>query len=143
MPKKKKEIKEPIKEIQPAKPIKIEMKTMTMTMEDVARICVNINKEYCLALNDKSKKDWNHLDEEKKREIKKAINEHLIKNIDPESSHNLWMSEKTKQGWVYGVEINEGERTHPCIVHWSELPKEQKAKDYLFCTIINELKRFL
>jgi hypothetical protein len=54
----------------------------------------------------------------------------------PKESHENWMKEKEDNGWVYGNEKNAEKKTHPCLIPYDNLPKEQKTKDYLFSAIV-------
>lgn len=47
----------------------------------------------------------------------------------PERSHENWMLHKRNHGWVYGAEKDVEKKTHPCMVPYSDLPEEQRAKD--------------
>ena len=63
--------------------------------------------------------------------------------IKPEQSHENWLKEKYEEGWVYGekknTDLSVGCLTHPCMVPFSMLPKEQQMKDYLFFAIVTTL----
>jgi len=75
---------------------------------------------------------------------KSAINgvEFHLKNPDatPEGSHNSWLEEKIKDGWVHGEVKDPNAKTHPCIRIYDKLPQEQRSKDYIFSCIVKELK---
>ncbi|MCL2312247.1 MAG: RyR domain-containing protein [Firmicutes bacterium] len=43
--------------------------------------------------------------------------------------HRRWMIEKFANHWILGERDNENKR-HDCLVHWNELPDEQRMKDY-------------
>jgi hypothetical protein len=64
-------------------------------------------------------------------------------NTTPEASHESWMAEKVAAGWVYGPTKDPVAKTHPCIVAYSELPPEQRAKDHLFGAIVRSLAPFV
>lgn len=49
--------------------------------------------------------------------------------LDPKEEHNNWMKFKEKEGWKYGPVKDETAKTHPDLVPWSELPKEEQMKD--------------
>jgi hypothetical protein len=53
----------------------------------------------------------------------------------PEQSHESWMKEKTATGWKYGPVKDQEKKEHPCMVPYSELPAEQRAKDFIFTAI--------
>lgn len=54
----------------------------------------------------------------------------------PEQLHEKWCQVKYAEGWIYGETKNETTKTHPCLVPYSELPKEQRVKDYVFAAIV-------
>jgi hypothetical protein len=43
--------------------------------------------------------------------------------------HVRWMNEKRRAGWRFGSKKDATEKTHPCLVQYSELPEEEKNKD--------------
>jgi len=51
------------------------------------------------------------------------------------------MKEKVDDGWVYGEKKDPDATppTHHCIVPFSELPKEQQAKDFIFRAVVHSL----
>lgn len=106
----------------------------------VARTCHEVNRAYCQAIGDNSQVPWEQAPEWQK---KSAINGVLFHknnpNAGPEHSHNSWLAEKEATGWKYGPVKDEEKKEHPCFVPYSELPKEQQAKDYIFRAIAHEL----
>jgi hypothetical protein len=59
----------------------------------------------------------------------------------PEKSHQRWLEEKYKAGWTYGETKDVDNKKHPCFVPYDELPKEQRAKDYLFTAVVQALTK--
>lgn len=57
----------------------------------------------------------------------------------PVDSHNSWMSRKLREGWRYGTEKSAEQKTHPCLLPWEELPKEEQTKDILFLQVVGAL----
>jgi hypothetical protein len=55
-------------------------------------------------------------------------------------SHDNWMKQKIKEGWVYGEVKDPEKKTHPCIVPFDQLPEFQQKKDALFRAIVHALK---
>ena len=43
--------------------------------------------------------------------------------------HDVWMSQRIADGWVYGKERDDIKKTHPCIVPYEELPESEKEYD--------------
>jgi class 3 adenylate cyclase len=46
-----------------------------------------------------------------------------------ENSHDLWAKGRMAQGWSYGPERDDKEKTHPDLVPYGELPDSEKAYD--------------
>lgn len=59
--------------------------------------------------------------------------EHLAKNV-----HEVWARTRMDEGWAYGVQRNDEDRLHPCLIPYDELPENEK--DYDRNTAINTLK---
>ncbi len=104
----------------------------------VARIAHQVNKAWCEYNGDMSQPDW---DDAPDWQQSSAINGVLFHSLNPDAgndaSHNSWMKEKVDGGWVYG-EVKDPDAsppTHPCIVPFEELPRDQQFKDQLFRTI--------
>ena len=57
-------------------------------------------------------------------------------SLTPEYSHDLWWQVKISDGWEYGPELDKDRKTHPNMVHYADLPEEQKWKDELFGSIV-------
>ena len=115
-------------------------KTLNVTEEVtlfIARTCHQANKAICEAFGDFSQKDF---DEAQDWQIESALRgvDFAINNPDaPASSqHDAWMQDKIADGWVYGDLKDPEAKTHPCMVPFEELPKEQQAKDLVFKAIV-------
>ena len=46
-----------------------------------------------------------------------------------ENTHEVWAAQRISEGWKYGLERNEKNKTHPCLVPYSELPDAEKEYD--------------
>lgn len=112
-----------------------------MTVEQIAKVAHEINRAYCQSVGDDSQPTWEDAPEWQKSSAVKGVEFH-ISNPDatPENSHKSWLKQKTEEGWKYGPIKNPETKEHPCFVAYSELPKEQKAKDYLFRQVVHSLK---
>lgn len=66
---------------------------------------------------------------------------YAVSGITPEELHDIWCEEKTKNGWVYGPEKSFEKKTHPCLVPYSELSREERRKDELFAAIVDVMTR--
>lgn len=107
-----------------------------LNAEQIARICHEANRAYCLALGDESQPHWEDAPEWQRRS---AING-VVPLCTPDQSHENWCKEKTANGWVYGEVKNAKKKTHPCLVPYNQLPPEQQRKDHLFRAIVDVLR---
>ena len=53
-----------------------------------------------------------------------ALVEIIAKNV-----HEVWASERIKEGWTYGPIRNDKNKTTPCLVPYDELPESEKEYD--------------
>ncbi len=107
----------------------------------IAQVCHEINKAYCEALGDDSQPDWDNAPEWQKESAINGVLFHLANpDAGTDASHQSWYNEKADAGWVYGAVKDEVAKTHPCMVHYADLPVEQRAKDYLFRQVVHSLK---
>jgi hypothetical protein len=110
-------------------------------VQGIARVCHEANRAYCRTLGDKSQLTWDDAPEWQRQS---AINGVITKldnpTFTPKDMHNSWMMQKTSDGWVYGIVKCADKKTHPCMVEYEELPKDQRVKDKLFSVIVEALK---
>lgn len=112
-----------------------------MEKEAIARVCHEVNRAYCQALGDMSQPEWGVAPQWQRDSALVGVDLHINNpHAGPEASHESWMVQKLADGWVYGPEKNPDRKEHPCLVPFSELPKEQQAKDYLFRAVVHALK---
>lgn len=108
---------------------------------DIAKACHEANKAYCQSIGDTSQVPWDSApDWQKESAIKGVL--FRLRNPDstPEDLHNSWCEEKLANGWMYGEVKDAEKKTHPCLVGYTSLPKEQRFKDELFGAIVNALR---
>jgi hypothetical protein len=111
-----------------------------LTDPEVARVCHEANRAYCLSHGDTSHKPW----EETPKEIQDSVISGVRAKRDnpaitPKESHEAWLAYKGREGWVYGEEKNFALLTHPCFRPYEELPLEDRRKDTLFLAIVRAL----
>ena len=46
-----------------------------------------------------------------------------------ENAHNVWARARLDEGWRYGAERNDQEKTHPDLVEYIKLPESEKQYD--------------
>lgn len=57
----------------------------------------------------------------------------------PQELHTSWCGRKRHEGWTYGAVKDEEAKTHPCLVSYFDLPREQRLKDRMFASIVRAL----
>jgi hypothetical protein len=112
-----------------------------MEQSKIARICHEVNRAYCQSIGDFSQPSWDEAPEWQKSSAVNGVQFH-IDNPDapPSASHDSWLKQKAEEGWKYGAVKNPETKEHPCFVPYEQLPVEQRAKDFIFTSIVNELK---
>ena len=108
-----------------------------MNVENVAKVCHEVNKSFCEYIGDNSQLSWENAPEWQRSSAIQGVN-HVVNNpkASEDDSHKSWLKEKVDNGWVYGTVKDTIKKTHPCIVNYEDLPKDQQFKDKLFITIV-------
>ena len=113
---------------------------MSLSIEEIAKVCHEANRGYCKALGDDSQLPWDEAPQWAKTSAINGVRFHLDNpNAGPSGSHENWLKEKEKEGWKYGELKDPEKKEHPCFVPYDQLPKEQQAKDYIFTAIVKSL----
>lgn len=102
-------------------------------VNQIAEMCHEVNRAYCLFIGDKSLKPWDESPDWQKQSCMNGVRYHYDNPAaTPESSHENWMAVKLADGWVWGPTKDEAAKTHPCIANYKDLPLDQRVKDHLF-----------
>lgn len=109
-------------------------------IESIARIAHEANRGYCTALGDQSQLRWEEAPEWQRESAIKGVR-FLISDpaASPAASHESWLAEKIATGWKYGPVKDADKKEHPCCVPYDALPVEQKAKDYIFQSVVRSM----
>lgn len=109
-------------------------------MDVVAMVCHEANRAWCEANDDFSQPAWKDAPIWQRDS---ALNGVIFHSEHPDAgdsaSHDNWMAEKVRDGWVYGAIKDPVAKTHPCMVPFHELPKEQQIKDAVFRSIVHAI----
>lgn len=112
-----------------------------MTVTDIARVCHEANRAYCLSLGDGSQPAWDDAPTWQRQSAIAGVEFHLANpNAGPSASHEEWLRVKAADGWVYGPVKDPVAKVHPCFVPYDELPAEQRRKDVLFIAVVRALE---
>ena len=104
----------------------------------IAIACHNANKNYCESIGDDSQLSWSSTPENIRNSAIDGATKWMSGEVtSPEQSHESWLAFKRLDGWIYGDIKNTGNKTHPCMVPYGDLPEEQKKKDALFMNTVH------
>jgi hypothetical protein len=106
----------------------------------VAKVCHEANRAFCETLGDHSQQPWDAAEQWQRDSMIAGVRfavEHPA--AAPDDLHQAWMKKKLADGWVYGKVKDPEQKTHPCLVPYDQLPKEQQLKDSLFRAIVTVL----
>jgi hypothetical protein len=116
---------------------------MKSLAHSIARVCHEVNAEYCRSIGDVTQpRLWEDAPEWQQQSALKGVELHLNNpNLGPAASHEAWMRDKLDTGWTYGPVKDPEAKTHPCIVPFADLPKEQQIKDWIFRAVVHAIAR--
>lgn len=116
------------------------MEVSTDKIQMIARVCHEANAAYCAFIGDSSQPSWKDAPGWQRESAVTGVCERM-KGLDapPSNSHESWLRQKEKDGWVYGEKKDADAKTHPCMVPYGDLPTDQAVKDHLFCAICRAL----
>ena len=111
-----------------------------MNVEQIARVCHQVNRAYCTSQGDNSQLAWENAPEWQRSSAINGVEFTIAHpNATPSDSHNSWLAQKRNDGWKYGAVKDVNKKEHPCFVPYDDLPASQKAKDYIFQSIVRSL----
>jgi hypothetical protein len=112
-----------------------------MNVEQIAKVAHEMNRALCQAFGDDSQVPWEEAPEWQRSSAINNVEFHIAHpDAGPEHSHNSWMTDKLNCGWKWGPIKDAEKKEHPSICAYQQLPPHEKAKDYLFCAVVNVLK---
>lgn len=118
--------------------------TTEMTIEQIAEVCHEVNREYCEFLGDYSIKPWEDAEDNIKGSAVDGVKFRIdFPTVSPQEMHFNWSKFKLADGWKYGPVKDVELKTHPCLVEYKDLPEDQKAKDYIFSSVVGALSKYV
>ena len=116
---------------------------MKLTAEEIANVCHQVNKAYCMTLGDLTQPEWELAPDWQRASAIAGVKAHIDSGLtmQPEDSHKSWLKQKENEGWVYGETKDPVKKTHPCMVGYDKLPREQQTKDFLFREVVHTLAK--
>jgi len=88
---------------------------------------------------------WEDRDGKFKRQMIEVINNYLSMDQlpTPEEAHDSWMKSYLAMGWKYGKKRDVTKKTHPDLVPFKDLPKDEQDKDAIFLALVWLVKHLL
>ena len=112
-----------------------------MLVGDIAGICHEANRQYCVANGDHSHDSWEETDPELRQSAVEGVLAVLeIPEISNREMHRLWRESKVSLGWKWGPVKDSVKKEHPCICEYNLLPEYQRLKDALFINVVNTFR---
>ena len=77
---------------------------------------------------------WENRDEKFKIQFINIINEYLLQDDlpTPKEAHDSWVRAYKEMGWKFGEKRDIKKKTHPDILPFEKLPKDERDKDAIF-----------
>jgi hypothetical protein len=115
-----------------------------MNIEQVAKICHELNRLFCESIGDQSQKPWDEAEQWQRDSAVAGVKFKLANPLAPSSAqHDAWTKDKLDSGWRWGPVKDAIKKEHPCLVDYHCLPDEQKAKDKLFIGVVDALRNLI
>jgi hypothetical protein len=81
---------------------------------------------------------WYDRDEKFQKQMIDVVQKY-IKSTEmptPEEVHNSWMKAYLDMGWKYGEVRDTEKKTHPDLLPFDQLPKDERDKDAIFLSLV-------
>lgn len=110
-------------------------------LDQIARVCHEVNRAYCQSLNDNSQVPWEEAEEWQKESARKGVQFKLDNpGATAKDQHRAWMMDKLAEGWQWGSEKDASKKLHPCLLPYSSLSLAQRTKDVLFQSVVEAMR---
>jgi hypothetical protein len=107
-------------------------------IEVIAEICHEANRVFCSQNGDLSQTSWSAAPDWQKQSARDGVTMHINNpTVSASASHEEWLDQKKREGWVYGRTKDAVAKTHPHMVPFLKLHVVQKHKYYLFRAIVH------
>jgi hypothetical protein len=107
-------------------------------IERCAEAAHEMNRIYCESTGDTSQTRWSDAPEWQRTSSVNGVRR-VLEGSTPEQLHESWVAEKVASGWVYGLVKDAAAKTHPCMIPYSQLAPEQRAKDGLYLATVKAM----
>jgi hypothetical protein len=115
------------------------MNSETYSDEQIARVIHAANAALQAIQNDPAPSlPWDSESRELRANVMLGVR-NARHGMTAEEHHQAWVQDKLDHGWRYGAQKDPDKKTHPCLVPFGSLPKEQRDKNVLFISIVRAL----
>jgi hypothetical protein len=105
-------------------------------LDDVARVVHEALAAYCHVIGE-SPATWAETPANSRQGTHSAIDAIIRGKITTRRElHDRWMGDMLRAGFKYGPRRDAEMKTHPCLLPFDDLPKDQQFKDALFLAIV-------
>jgi RyR domain len=113
--------------------------SMVYSDEQIARVVHAANAELQAIHGDPApSQPWDHEPEEIRANVMLGVR-NARNGFTPAEHHQSWVDDKLAHGWRYGASKDPVAKTHPCLVPYERLPREQRVKNVLFIAIVHAM----
>ncbi len=113
---------------------------MEIDLDKIARVVHEANRAWCAATGNHSQPEWDKAALLQRETTIKGVQCALL-GPSVKELHDSWMAEKAATGWKHGPVKDADKKEHPALVPWSQLPPEERMKDYLFLAIVDAFRK--
>lgn len=111
-----------------------------LSIDEIAGICHEANRELCHSLGDDSQPAWNVAPQWQQDSAKQSILAIIADpSLTPEQVHVVWSNVKLSAGWKYGPVKDAEKKEHPSLVPYSTLSPGERYKDMVFRSLVAAL----
>jgi len=113
--------------------------SMVYSDEQIARVVHAANAELQAIQGDPApSQPWDHEPQEIRDNASLGVR-NARNGMTPTEHHQAWVEDKMRQGWRYGASKDAEAKTHPCLVSFDQLPRDQRVKNVLFIAIVRAM----
>lgn len=112
---------------------------MVYSDEDIARVVHAANAELQAIQGDPvPSQPWDAESQELQDNVVLGVR-NARDGYTPAEHHQAWVDDKLAHGWRYGPAKDPQAKTHPCLVPFDDLPRDQRVKNVLFIAIVRAM----
>lgn len=107
-------------------------------VQKIARVVHEANRAWQIECGDPVSPPWDEAPAWMQHSARAGVRT-ALEGATPEELHDEWVAERGSEGWTWGPFKVDELKKHPSMVHFSELPAKEQAKDIMFHAIVNAL----